>query len=164
MAVGIRHADHVATSIHKKLAITSPTSGGRSAGLVRSRTQAMEFLNVTRPSLILYFSDIFPFTCTSLFLSFKEHQLSFLLSNILALFMTCFVCQNRLGALRISFFIQHLNHMADTDQDSSKETKVMSSSLHHGLKLPVWSGLSLRPLQSLRGKKRGNLCLGRCAG
>jgi hypothetical protein len=29
MAVGIRHADHVATSIRKKLAITSPTSGGR---------------------------------------------------------------------------------------------------------------------------------------
>jgi hypothetical protein len=29
-AVGIRHADHVAPSILKKLAITSPTSGGRS--------------------------------------------------------------------------------------------------------------------------------------
>jgi hypothetical protein len=32
--VGIRHADHVA--------ITSPTSGGRSVGIVRSRTQTME--------------------------------------------------------------------------------------------------------------------------
>jgi hypothetical protein len=42
-AVGIRHADHVATSIRKKLAITSPTSGGRSVGIVRSRTQTMEF-------------------------------------------------------------------------------------------------------------------------
>jgi hypothetical protein len=28
-AVGIRHADHVARSIHKKLSLTSPTSGGR---------------------------------------------------------------------------------------------------------------------------------------
>jgi hypothetical protein len=28
----------------QKLAITSPTSGGRSVGIVRSRTQAMEFL------------------------------------------------------------------------------------------------------------------------
>jgi hypothetical protein len=28
-AVGIRHADHVAPSIRKKLAIASPTSGGR---------------------------------------------------------------------------------------------------------------------------------------
>jgi hypothetical protein len=37
-AVGIRHADHVAP---QKLAITSPTSGGRSVGVVRSRTQTM---------------------------------------------------------------------------------------------------------------------------
>jgi hypothetical protein len=43
MAVGIRHADHVAPSIRKKLAITSLTSGGRSVGIVRSRTQTMEF-------------------------------------------------------------------------------------------------------------------------
>jgi hypothetical protein len=42
-AVGIRHADHVAPSSRKKLAITSPTSGGRSVGTVRSRTQTMEF-------------------------------------------------------------------------------------------------------------------------
>jgi hypothetical protein len=33
----------VAPSIRKKLAITSPTSGGRSVGIVRSRTQTMEF-------------------------------------------------------------------------------------------------------------------------
>jgi hypothetical protein len=42
-AVGIRHADHVATSISKKLVMTSPTSGGRSVCIVRSRTQTMEF-------------------------------------------------------------------------------------------------------------------------
>jgi hypothetical protein len=42
-AVGILHADHVAPSILKKLAITSPTSGGRSVDVVRSRTQTMEF-------------------------------------------------------------------------------------------------------------------------
>jgi hypothetical protein len=33
----------VAPSIRKKLAITSPTSGGRSVGIVRSRTQATKF-------------------------------------------------------------------------------------------------------------------------
>jgi hypothetical protein len=33
----------VAPSIRKKLAITSPTSGGRSVGIVRSPTQTMEF-------------------------------------------------------------------------------------------------------------------------
>jgi hypothetical protein len=42
-AVGIRHADHVAPSIRKKLAITSPTSGGPSVGIVRSRTQTIDF-------------------------------------------------------------------------------------------------------------------------
>jgi hypothetical protein len=43
-AVGIRHADHVAPSIPKKVAIALPTSGGRSVGIVRSRTQTMEFI------------------------------------------------------------------------------------------------------------------------
>jgi hypothetical protein len=43
MAVGIRHADHVAPSIRKKLALTSLTSGGPSVGIVRLRTEAMEF-------------------------------------------------------------------------------------------------------------------------
>jgi hypothetical protein len=47
-AVGILHADHVAPFIRKNLAITSPTSGGRSVGIVRSRTQTMEF------SLVFY--------------------------------------------------------------------------------------------------------------
>jgi hypothetical protein len=42
-AVGIRHADHVAPSIPKKLVITSPTSGSRSVGIVRSRTQTWSF-------------------------------------------------------------------------------------------------------------------------
>jgi hypothetical protein len=40
--LGISHADHAAPSIRKKLAITSPTSGGI-VGIVRSRTQTMEF-------------------------------------------------------------------------------------------------------------------------
>jgi hypothetical protein len=35
-AVGIRHADHVA--------LTSPTSGGRSVGIVRLRTETTEFV------------------------------------------------------------------------------------------------------------------------
>jgi hypothetical protein len=39
----VRHADHVAPCIRKKLALTSPTSGCRSVGIVRSWTQATEF-------------------------------------------------------------------------------------------------------------------------
>jgi hypothetical protein len=43
MAVGIRHADHLAPTLYShKLALTSPTSGGRSVGIARSRTQATE--------------------------------------------------------------------------------------------------------------------------
>jgi hypothetical protein len=42
-AVGIRHAVHVAPFIRKKLALTSLTSGGRSVGIVRLRTEATEF-------------------------------------------------------------------------------------------------------------------------
>jgi NAD dependent epimerase/dehydratase family enzyme len=43
-AVGIRHADQVAPSICKKLALTSLTSDGRSVGIVRSRIHATEIL------------------------------------------------------------------------------------------------------------------------
>jgi hypothetical protein len=43
-AVGIRHADHVAPSIHtKKLALTSLTSGGHSVGIFHLWNQATEF-------------------------------------------------------------------------------------------------------------------------
>jgi hypothetical protein len=41
--VGIRCADHAPPSIRKKLSLTSPASGGRSVGIVRSRTKAMAF-------------------------------------------------------------------------------------------------------------------------
>jgi hypothetical protein len=36
-------ADHVVPSIRKKLALTSLTSGGRSVGIVRLRTEATEY-------------------------------------------------------------------------------------------------------------------------
>jgi hypothetical protein len=42
-AIGIRHADHVAPSIRKRLALTSLTSDGRSVGIVRLRNEATEF-------------------------------------------------------------------------------------------------------------------------
>jgi hypothetical protein len=41
--VGIRCGDHATLSIGKKLALTSPTSGGRSVGTVHLRTKVMEF-------------------------------------------------------------------------------------------------------------------------
>ena len=42
-AVGIRCADHVTPLYRQKLALTSPNGGGRSVGIVRSRTKATEF-------------------------------------------------------------------------------------------------------------------------
>jgi hypothetical protein len=51
MAGGIRHADHVAPSPHK-LAIASPTSGGRSVGIICSQTQTMEFKKLCTVSWI----------------------------------------------------------------------------------------------------------------
>jgi hypothetical protein len=43
-AVGIRCADHVTPLYPQRLALTSPTGGGRSVGIVRPRTKATEFL------------------------------------------------------------------------------------------------------------------------
>ena len=42
-AVGTRCADHVTPLYPQKLALTSPTGGGRSVGKVRVRTKATEF-------------------------------------------------------------------------------------------------------------------------
>ena len=41
--MGIRCADHVTPVYPQKLALTSPTDGGRSVGIVRVRTKATEF-------------------------------------------------------------------------------------------------------------------------
>jgi hypothetical protein len=46
MAIGIRLADHATPLYLQKLALTSPTSGGRSVGRVCSRTKATELLLV----------------------------------------------------------------------------------------------------------------------
>ena len=42
-AVGTRCADHVTPLYPQKLALTSLTGGGRSVGIVRTRTKATEF-------------------------------------------------------------------------------------------------------------------------
>ena len=41
--MGTRSADQVTPLYPQKLALTSPTGGGRSVGIVRSRTKATEF-------------------------------------------------------------------------------------------------------------------------
>jgi hypothetical protein len=69
MAVGIRHAHHVAPSILKKLALTLLTSGDRSVGIVRLRTEATEFFLL----FILFNSLVFFLVCiVSCFASFTR--------------------------------------------------------------------------------------------
>jgi hypothetical protein len=51
-AVGIRYADHVAALYSQKLALTSPTSGGRSICLVLSLTKATEFVLFVCPHIM----------------------------------------------------------------------------------------------------------------
>jgi hypothetical protein len=48
-AVGIRRADNATPLYPQKLALNSPTSGGLSVGVVRSRTKATELI------LLLFF-------------------------------------------------------------------------------------------------------------
>ena len=43
MAMGNRYADHVTPLYPQKLALNSLIGGGRSVGIVRSRTKATEF-------------------------------------------------------------------------------------------------------------------------
>ena len=50
-AVGNRCAEHVTPLYSKKLALTSPTGGGRSVGIVRVRTKATEFCFILVSSL-----------------------------------------------------------------------------------------------------------------
>jgi hypothetical protein len=53
MALGICCADHATPYIRKKLAVNSPTSGGRSVGIVHSWAKAMEFVCFIQSEVIL---------------------------------------------------------------------------------------------------------------
>jgi len=49
--VGTRCADHVTPLYPQKLALTTPTGGGRSVGIVRVRTKATEYVEIIQVSL-----------------------------------------------------------------------------------------------------------------
>ena len=62
-AVGTRCADHVTPLYSQKLAITSPTGGGRSVGVVRVRTKATEFSLVLVGVCMCGFFDVWMCMC-----------------------------------------------------------------------------------------------------
>ena len=64
-AVGTRCADNVTPLYPQKLALTSPTGGGRSVGIVRSRTKATEFF-LLLTAIGLSPGDSGYFTCTQI--------------------------------------------------------------------------------------------------
>ena len=57
--MGIRCADYVTPLYPQKLALTSPTGGGRSVGIVRSRTKAMDLvISTNQRKLKCYLTDL----------------------------------------------------------------------------------------------------------
>ena len=63
--MGIRCADHVTPLYPQKLALTLPTGGGRSVGIVRSQTKATEF------SLFDWITSVFYLVDTPRYLRLK---------------------------------------------------------------------------------------------
>ena len=55
---GIRCADHVTPLYPQKFALTSPTGGGRSVGIVRLRTKATELINSCVLTFIVLYSVV----------------------------------------------------------------------------------------------------------
>ena len=68
--MGIRCADHVTPLYPQKLALTSPTGGGRSVGIVRLRTKATEFFFFVSVVLSSLFAQ-FPLFIFNLLLHFS---------------------------------------------------------------------------------------------
>ena len=77
--MGIRCADHVTPLYPKKLALTLPTGGGRSVGIVRSRTKATE----------LFFVVVVVCVCTCIVSWFSGRQIPSFLRLIILSPLTC---------------------------------------------------------------------------
>jgi len=94
--VGIRCADHVTPHYPQKLALTPPTGGGRSVGIVRSWTRATEFdsVNLLHRCPILTSVDVF-------YIRVSVHGKSILIrSNKLQQYAGIYLLQNH--SLRVS--------------------------------------------------------------
>ena len=73
--MGNRCADHVTPLYPEKLALTSPTGGGRSVGIVRVRTKATEFSASDMEPVFVVFMEAIPLCCVPQFpAEFKERK------------------------------------------------------------------------------------------
>ena len=95
--MGNRYADHLTPLYPQKLALTSPTGGGRSVGIVRSRTKATEFsfLVLVLLKLRVHFKLIY-YVCKQ----HNENVISFELSikevnASVSLLAPSLICQNQ---------------------------------------------------------------------
>ena len=72
--MGIRWADHVTPLYPQKLALTSPTGGGRSVGIVRSRTKATEYsISGNKITFSFLVAINLKYSATE----FKQHEIKF---------------------------------------------------------------------------------------
>ena len=86
--MGIRCADHVTPFYPQKLALTSPTGGGRSIGIVRSRTKATEFFFIHRFNLYQSSPSFFPLYIQPVYTSFW--MMHFYIVSIFLVFLSIF--------------------------------------------------------------------------
>jgi len=80
--VGTRCADHVTPLYPQNLALTSPTGGGRSVGVVRSRTKATEFSFIYNNIPETHHVTTVYSVATVLYLQFVLHVMLFRPCNI----------------------------------------------------------------------------------
>jgi len=86
-AVGTRCADHVTHLYPQKLALTSPTGGSRSVGIVRVRTKATEFSLVLGIWLVIRQVD---FNLSVLFQDINSYKAGASIFSSFYIYMGCF--------------------------------------------------------------------------
>ena len=115
-------ADHVTPLYPQKLALTSPTGGGRSVGIVRSRTKATEFslvfmcfiyicccsftvvnLNIGVIFFVIFLQKCLDFTC------FSKAYLCFLVTSLSLIFYLHFLLVQALYHDNLQYISSYLS-------------------------------------------------------
>ena len=128
-AVGTRCADHVTPLYPQKLALTSPTGGGRSVGIVRVRTKATEFVfslfSILRNSVITFGKFLFVLM-TMETARYTEYELTFKLKPFFRLLL-CYV------SIMYSSFLDKTSPLCFNSTPKKKKEKMQAVSLNTSL-------------------------------